>query len=394
MTVDLEQALDEARRRIEKSESLVRVVLSGSRRSMTPSAVRIDIRPVVIKEKFLLQVAQNDGKQTTTKNSVPQELDIKELLESGFSNILVEQTDGSMAIRVTKKHGALVHYEKKENKQQLTHDLVKKRFLDPADPFLREVGIADLEGRIKPNRQDKYRQVEEFLRLLSPALMNAIEAGHIKKPTTEAPLRIVDLGCGNAYLTFATHQYLESINMEVEVIGIDVRPDSYQRNIAIAERLGISSTMQFRQGEILKSSLPDVDVVIALHACDTATDDAIAWGVKNEAKLLLIAPCCHHDLQTQLAVSPEPWQIVTKHGLLGERFADILTDALRAQILKMVGYRADVIEFIGSEHTPRNLMIRALKTGATPDPMDLKRYEEMLKLWKIKPALAQRVIVE
>ncbi len=392
MTTDLAEAFDEVRRVIEQTHSLVRVVLSGSRRNMNPPAVRIDIRPVLIKEEILLQVSESDGRQTTTKNYEPKELKVAELLESGFANILVEHTGGSLAIRVTKKHGALVRREKGGKTQQLMHDQAKKRLLDSSDPFLREVGIADAEGKIKPTRQDKYRQVEEFLRLLTPTLTNAIRAGHIHAPTKSAPLKIVDLGCGNAYLTFAAHQYLTSTNVPVHVVGIDVRPESLRRNTEIAARLGISSTIQFRAEEISRTTVEDADVVIALHACDTATDDAIAWAVKNDAKLILVAPCCHHDLQSQLGDSPAPWHIVTKYGLLEERFADLLTDALRAHILKLVGYRSEVIEFVGGEHTPRNLMIRAAKTGATADPIDFERYEEMVKLWKVTPALATRVL--
>lgn len=392
MTTDLFEAFDEARRVIEETGSLVRVVLSGSRRNMTPPALRIDIRPVLIKDRILLQVTESDGRQTTAKNYEPKELKVTDLLQSGFSNILVEHIRGSLSIRVTKKHGALVRREKGENSQQLTHDQVKKRLLDPSDPFLREVGIADAEGKIKPTRQDKYRQVEEFLRLLAPTLGSAIEAGHIHAPTKASPLKIVDLGCGNAYLTFAAHQYLMSTNVPVQVVGIDIRPESLKRNTEIAARLGITSTIEFRAEEISRSSVEGADVVIALHACDTATDDAIAWAVNNDAKLILVAPCCHHDLQSQLTDSPAPWQIVTKYGLLEERFADLLTDALRAHILKLVGYRSEVIEFVGGEHTPRNLMIRAVKTGATADPVDFERYEEMVKLWKITPALAIRVL--
>lgn len=392
MTTDLAGAFDEVRRAIEQTHSLVRVVLSGSRRNMNPPAVRIDIRPVLIKEEILLQVSESDGRQTTAKNYEPKELKVAELLESGFANILVEHTGGSLAIRVTKKHGALVRREKGDKTQQLMHDQAKKRLLDSSDPFLREVGIADAEGKIKPTRQDKYRQVEEFLRLLTPTLTNAIRAGHIHAPTKSAPLKIVDLGCGNAYLTFAAHQYLTSTNVPVHVVGIDVRSESLRRNTEIAARLGISSTIQFRAEEISRTTVEDADVVIALHACDTATDDAIAWAVKNDAKLILVAPCCHHDLQSQLGDSPAPWHIVTKYGLLEERFADLLTDALRAHILKLVGYRSEVIEFVGGEHTPRNLMIRAAKTGATADPIDFERYEEMVKLWKVTPALATRVL--
>ncbi len=358
---------------------------------MQPPVHRIDIRPVLIKGQVLLQFMENDGCQTTTRNVESAELDIKEVLSSGYANILVEHNSGSMTIRITKKHDAQVHYEKGEREQNLEHDRVKARLLSPADPFLREIGISDNEGRIKPSRQDKYRQVEEFLRLLVPALNGVIDAGHIDRPSKEKPLSIVDLGCGNAYLTFAAHQYFMSIGLPVHVTGIDVRTESRNRNIEIAAKLGIASTIDFRAEEISNTTLKEADVAIALHACDTATDDAIAWAVINNAKLLLIAPCCHHDLQRQLKDSPEPWSLLTRHGLLKERMADLLTDALRAQILKMLGYRTETIEFVGGEHTPRNLMLRAIKTGAKPDPIDVARYKEMVELWKVQPALAQRL---
>lgn len=179
--------------------------------------------------------------------------------------------------------------------------------------------------------------------------------------------------------------------MPIHVTGIDVRPESRNRNIAIAMKLGISSTIDFLAEEISSTSMEKVDVAIALHACDTATDDAIAWAVTNDARLLLIAPCCHHDLQSQLKDAPEPWALLTKHGLLKERLGDLLTDAIRAQILKILGYRTETVEFVGGEHTPRNLMIRAIKTNATPDSIDIERYQEMVALWKVQPALAQRL---
>jgi SAM-dependent methyltransferase len=254
---------------------------------------------------------------------------------------------------------------------------------------LLEIGISDTSGRVKPSKSDKYRQVEEFLRLLTPALTSAISAGHIDQPTSSAPLTIVDLGCGHAYLTFAAHQYLRSIGMEVKVIGIDVRTASRDRNNEIAKKLGITSSIDFRAEEISQTSLSHADVAIALHACDTATDDAIAWGVRTNAKLMLIAPCCHHDIQSQLTDSPEPWSLITRYGIMRERLGDLLTDALRMQILKLRGYRVEAIEFIGGEHTPRNLMIRAVKTDATVDPIELTRYEEMISAWKVKPALAR-----
>ncbi|HEX7404598.1 MAG TPA: SAM-dependent methyltransferase [Candidatus Nanopelagicaceae bacterium] len=369
----------------------MRVVLSGRRRNMQPKSHRIDIRPVLIKGELLLQTMENDGRQTTTRNVSFSNLNILNLMESGFANILVEHETGSMTIRVTKNHDAQVHYDKDKREQNLEHDRTKARLLSPSDPFLREVGISDDQGRIKPSRQDKYRQVEEFLRLLSPALTEAIEAGHLERPSQDRPLSIVDLGCGNAYLTFAAHQYLRGIGMPVHVTGIDIRAESRNRNVEIAAKLEIKESMDFVAAEISQAEIEEVDVAIALHACDTATDDAIAWAINNDAKLLLIAPCCHHDLQSQIKGVPEPWTLITKHGLLKERLADLMTDALRAQILRILGYRTDIVEFVGGEHTPRNLMIRAIKTGAKSDPTDIARYLEMVDTWKVHPALAKRL---
>ena len=391
MALELDEALSEAAALINDSQNLVRVVLSGRRRNMQTPCERIDIRPVQIKNQLHLQVIENNGRQSTAKNYLPTNFDTNDLLRSGYANILIEQTSGSLSIRISKKGEALVTRTKGINEQLLGHDRNKNRLLNPNDPFLMEVGISDSKGVIKPSKSDKYMQVEEFLRILAPTLKNAIEAGQIHKPTRDKPLTITDLGCGHAYLTFGAHQYLQAEAIPVSVIGIDIRPKSRDRNIAIAEKLGIEKSIAFRAEEISETTVTKTDVAIALHACDTATDDAIAWAVQSDAKLLFIAPCCHHDLQSQLSEIPEPWSMLTKHGLMKERISDLITDALRAQILRLLGYRVDVIEFIGGEHTPRNLMIRAVKTGAKPDAHDVARYKEMIAMWRVKPALAERL---
>ena len=391
MPLNLEEALIEAASRILKTQSFVRAVLSGRRRNMVVDFERIDIRPVEIKGVLNLQLMQNDGRATTTKNLAPSAVEIDQLLNSGYANIMVESTEEAYSIRITKSGDAQVHIEKRKSEQNLSHDKKKDRLLDSNDPFLREVGIADAKGVIKPSRQDKYKQVEEFLRLLSPALNSAIEAGQIHKPTVQNPLRITDLGCGHAYLTFAAHQYLIKSGIPVVVTGIDIRPDSRDRNNAIAVKLGITETISFKAEEISKTTSESADIAIALHACDTATDDAIAWAVNGQAKLLLIAPCCHHDIQKQIEVAPEPWGAITKFGLMKERLGDLLTDSLRAQLLRLVGYRVEVIEFVGGEHTPRNLMIRAVKTDAKPDKLDIDRYLEITAQWGVTPVLEKKL---
>ena len=387
--ISLEEAFSQALLYFANPEAIARIVLSGRRRNMQTDCERIDIRPVSIKEKLHFQVSTSDGRAVTTKNYTPTDLPISDFIRSGYANILIECIEESFTLRITKKDEPLISITSGAGTVDLAHDKKKERLLDAGDPFLREVGISDASGQIKPSKSDKYRQVEEFLRLLTPTLTSAIEAGQIKKPTSADPLTIVDLGCGHAYLTFAAHQYLRSSGMDVKVIGIDVRIASRDRNNEIARKLGIAETIEFRAEEITETSLTHADVAIALHACDTATDDAIAWAVNSHASLMMIAPCCHHDIQSQLSDSPEPWSLITRYGIMRERLGDLLTDSLRMQILKLRGYRVEAIEFIGGEHTPRNLMIRAVKTGATIDPIEVTRYEEMIAAWKVKPALAR-----
>ena len=391
MHISREDALAIATAKILDTTTFVRAVLSGRRRNMQVDFERIDIRLIEIKGVLNLQLMQNDGRATTTKNLLPQQLAVDELLNSGYANITVETTNEAYSVRITKSGDAQVHTEARASEQNLVHDKKKDRLLDASDAFLREVGIADAKGVIKPSRQDKYKQVEEFLRLLSPTLKAAIEAGQIHKPTTDNPLRITDLGCGHAYLTFAAHQFLMKSGIPVLVTGIDVRPDSRDRNNAIAQNLGIAQTINFTAEEISKTTADMADVAIALHACDTATDDAIAWAVNGGAKLLLIAPCCHHDIQKQIDTAPEPWGALTKFGLIKERLGDLLTDSLRAQLLRIVGYRVEVIEFVGGEHTPRNVMIRAVKTDAKPEQLDIDRYLEITAQWSLTPALEKKL---
>ena len=387
----LEEAFASAKLRILDRDTFVRAVLSGRRRNMQVDFERIDLRLIEIKGTLNWQVMLNDGRVTTTKNYTSEQLPLDELLNSGYANFTIDSTNESWSIRITKSGEAQIHVDKRSSEQNLEHDKKKNRLLDPKDPFLREVGIADANGAIKPSRQDKYKQVEEFLRILSPTLNAAIEAGQIHKPTQDKPLRIVDLGCGHAYLTFAAHQFLINSGIAVEVTGIDIRTESRDRNNAIAHNLGITKTITFKAEEISKTTSDSADVAIALHACDTATDDAIAWAVNGGAKLLLIAPCCHHDIQKQINTAPEPWGAITKFGLMKERLGDLLTDSFRAQLLRIVGYRVEVIEFVAGEHTPRNLMIRAVKTDAKPDTLDLDRYREMTAEWGVIPALEKKI---
>ena len=389
--IELESALSEIHSAISRDERFVRAVFSGRRRNMQPEFERIDIRPVQLKDGLVIQVSYSDGRQMTTKNFSHSEFPFSNFAEAGYANFHVELEGETLALRISKKGAPLLSRSKNSAARELNHDRSKKRLLNAADPFLREVGIADTNGNIKPSKMDKYKQVEEFLRLLIPTLNDAIAAGHINTPSTDKPLRIVDLGCGHAYLTFAAHQYLKSEGIPVHVTGIDIRPASRDRNNAIAQSLGIESSISFLAEEISGTSMNEADIAIALHACDTATDDAIAWALNRDVPLTLFAPCCHHDIQAQMKVAPEPWSLITRHGIMRERLGDLITDSLRIQLMKLHGYRVDAIEFIGGEHTPRNLMIRAVKTGAQAEREEVERYQSMISMWGVTPVLAAKL---
>ena len=378
MKIELTRAFAELEEHI-KAPNFVRAVLSGRRRNLTPTAERIDIKPVLIKGEEKLQIQSTDGRQVTTKNLSANEINFADFLGQGFANLLAESTSESYSVRISKKDEALVTIGRVKLERDLTHDRQKQRLLPEDNRIFALLGMHDGHKRIKPSKMDKYRQVEEFLRLLKPTLDNEVGA--------QSEISIVDLGCGHAYLTFAVQEYLNSATQKVKILGVDEREESKRHNDQIANSLGVDA--QFLVAKIADTPSQTVDIAIALHACDTATDDSIAWAVKNSAKVIMLAPCCHHDLQAQVDLVPEPWSLLTRHGVVSERLIDLMTDSLRAQILKLLGYRVDIVEFIGGEHTPRNIMIRAVKTGVKVDPAEVDRYQAMLADWKIAPHLAE-----
>jgi SAM-dependent methyltransferase len=381
-------------------QALVRAVGSGRQKGRTPRWRRVEMRYVDLRAGRHLQVTAYDDTQAHTSNHAlgdPAKEAVDDLLDEPFGNWHVDTVTETHQVRVTKKLEALVHTGPRRedggpSEPQRQHDRVKPRLLPEDDPALVAVGISDERGHVRRSRQAKYRQVEEFLRSLGPALDDALASGRVRTPTAEDPLRVVDLGCGNAYLTFAAHSYLtRARGLPVRMVGVDVKEQSYRHNTEVAERLGIGDSMSFVQGDIASATLAErPDVVLALHACDTATDDALARAVLWDASLVLAAPCCHHDVAAQLrrVPTPAPYTLLTRHGILRERFADTLTDALRAGVLRVLGYRVDVIEFVESQHTPRNTLLRATRTGAAPSPAVREELEDLVRTWNVHPRLA------
>jgi SAM-dependent methyltransferase len=375
--------------------ALVRAVASGRRRGLEPPQYqRIELRYVDLKAVRHLQITEFDERQAHTRNVAGPEIEkaVDELLDLPYGTWHVETTTETLRLRYTKKGKELLHRQADLRQQETSHDRVKQRVLDPAAPFLIELGISDHQGRVKPSRQAKYKQIEEFCKLLAPALDDAIAAGRI---AAGRPLQVVDLGCGNAYLTLAAYHLLTAAGHDVRMTGIDHNPAARKRNTRVVTALGWQEHLRFVDATIQDAEL-DVrpDVVLALHACDTATDDALARAVGWEAPLVLAAPCCHHDIQKQLksVTPPAPYALMTRYGIVRERFADVLTDSLRAAVLRQVGYRVEVVQFVDSQHTLRNLLLRAARTGAAPTPDLRAEYETLIRDWQVTPRLAQLVL--
>ncbi len=382
MKLELSDAVGQLMVRM-KDPLFVRAVLSGQRRSLQPEYVRVDIKPVMIKDELKFQIVGSDGKKDITKN-VELDFDFQALFLSGYSNLQVDTTTESYSVRISKKDQAIAGLSKVKLTRELSHDRQKQRMLPESNQIFKALEMSDMLGRIKPTKMDKYKQVDEFLRL-----MNQLIDGQL---SDQKDISIVDLGCGHAYLTFAVQEFLKNKFQKVSILGVDERVDSKDHNEKVAVKLKVQSS--FIAAKIADTPNQKVDIAIALHACDTATDDAISWAVKNNAKVIMAAPCCMHQLQTQIKDSPEPWALLTKYGLVKERLIDLITDSLRAQILKLLGYKVDIVEFIGGEHTARNILIRAVKSDLPALEIDKERYIQMLNQWQIKPYLANLLAQE
>nr|WP_218849616.1 SAM-dependent methyltransferase [Nocardioides perillae] len=387
--------------------TLVRAVASGRQKGASPRWRRVELRWVDLKGGRHLQVTAYDATQAHTTNhlggaphpdATAARDAVDDLLDQPFGNWHVETTTQTHQVRVTKKGDAVLHTQDRAQPvaADRAHDRDKGRLLPEDDPVLVALGISDASGRAKPSRQAKYRQVEEFLRLLDASVTDALAKGHLRTPTEDDPLRIVDLGCGNAYLTFAAQRFLTHVRgLPVRLTGVDVKQQARDHGTALAARLAEETGLP--AGEFVVGSIAGVEldaapeVVLALHACDTATDEALARAVGWGAPLVLAAPCCHHDVAAQLrrAPTPAPYAALTRHGILRERFADTLTDALRASLLRLQGYRVDVVEFVESEHTPRNTLLRAVRTGPPVKGGGVRNeYDELVGAWGLTPALA------
>ena len=364
---------------------LVQAVL---KRGGANSVERITLRPVEIKGRKLIQISSFDGRKTFVKNLIGAELEaeVRELLTVPFRSLFVNAAAEETQIQFSKKGKPLVVVKKRSQvvELDLAHDRTINRLLPEGepDPFLQTIGMMTSDGRIKADRRRKFQQINEFIKLVT-------DTTDLKNLSAD-PLLIVDFGCGNAYLTFALHYYLnEKLGVPCELIGVDQNQELIDRDNAKAAELK-SDTIRFVNASINAFQPPrPPDMIVALHACDTATDAALAQAIHAQAKLIFSAPCCHHHLQVQLAKGKPATEhaAIMRDGILRERLGDIITDTLRAMILRICGYKVEVIEFTSPEHTAKNLLIRAHKLSVDNVATLIEEYKALKATFGVTPYL-------
>jgi len=376
------------------NDQLVEATFTGRMRGRELCWRKLVIRPVLLHQIPHLQFSYFDDTQNFTHNysGVEAAAELQQALQLPFRNYHLHLVNESIQVNLTKKGKAIIGRSStpRPRPRALHHDRQKQTILKENSPipFLRAIGVTRADHRVKTAMRSKYNQINAFLQLLAdiPEIDQLAE-----------PLHMADLGCGHAYLTFAAYYYLQSIlGKTVQLTGVDQQADLIQRNRQIAQELGWIN-LHFETGLIADFDPADSpDIVFALHACDTATDDALAQGIRHESQVILVAPCCHHELQVQLKDQPAPAGLapIMRHGLWHERMGDILTDSFRALILRIMGYRVSVLEFVSPDHTPKNVLLRAIRQGRPGYRPGVQEFRQLQEAWPVTPYLQQLLAEE
>jgi SAM-dependent methyltransferase len=338
------------------SQAFAKLIL-GRHRGDDPGLIKVIVRPVLIKGQVRLSCLSHYETKDVTRNIPAAEGPgaVRALLGSTFmdAHLFLLTEDLHLKIDAAGKARLTRGAPSQRAAVSLDHDRSKQRRLDSGRPFLHALGIADARGKIIPAMSHKWKQIDKFLELFA----QAFAASTLAK---RRQVRLVDFGCGKGYLTFALHDYLRNtLGLEAQVTGIELREELVRFCNEAAVRLGCEG-LTFRQGGLDDAATPDMDVMVALHACDTATDLALYKGMRAGAAIILCAPCCHKQLRPQLQ-APEVLQPLLRFGVHAGQEADMVTDGLRALLLEAAGYQVGVFEFISLEHTDKNKMISGVK---------------------------------
>jgi SAM-dependent methyltransferase len=365
------------------NDKLEEIIISNSRNQEVVK--KIKIRPVLIKEEPYFQESRYVGTKIFHKNFYKEEMkkEVFRIMEKECKQFEAETSTETCTLLVSKKNKMTIKRKKKSGGdvcqiKDLSHNRQKKYILDQKKPlgFLIDLGVQTKDGNIVKGKYDKFRQMNRYLEFVEDILPRLQE---IKKEK----LTIIDFGCGKSYLTFALYYYLHEMQgLQVKLIGLDLKEDVINHCSNLAEKYKYTD-LHFIQGDIAKfEGEHEVDMVVTLHACDIATDFALAKAMGWNAKIIFSVPCCQHEINRQ--IKAEEWEPIFKYGLLKERIAALITDGLRANIMEEQGYATQVMEFIDINNTPKNILIRGIKKDNYKIKEDYKKLIEKLSL---KPTL-------
>ena len=353
--MDITQLLD-----ICISDKLIDMVISGQKNKSEDKAVKVRIRPVILKNEIEYQVSEFVGRKVLHSNHGAADVKKKiiDYMTEDFKQAQINMTDAAATILSSKSKTLTCKYKKAGQlkvQRDLSHNRTKKYIIQEGKPvaFMIELGVMGQDGKIIRTRYDKFRQINRFLEYIEDIL---------PKLDKERELTIIDFGCGKSYLTFAMYYYLKELKgYNIRIIGLDLKADVIEHCNELRTRYGYDK-LDFYVGDIATyKDVDKVDMVVTLHACDTATDYALAKAVKWGAEVILSVPCCQHEANR--TIKSDILSPVMDYGILKERMAAIVTDAARAKLLTANGYDTQILEFIDMEHTPKNLLIRAVKSS-------------------------------
>ena len=403
---ELDSALAEEIRARVLGEGFMKIVQTVRRNGKT---FRISMRPVAIGGETRYQAEMVDDGQVRVKNFDANGAaeGLEEIIaQKGARDLHLMTAKGDLHVRVTRKGHVMATRSAEMDRvvKVQPHDRVKKTPLTSFDStaLLRVIGLADGEGKIRASMRGKYDQVNEFLKVVEDVLKGErVEKGEMgeKVEGGEKTFTVVDCGCGKAYLTLALYFYLtQTLGMaNVRVIGVDRRNDVIASATKMAEQLDLVGKVVFAEADLMSFDISSLgferaDMVISLHACDTATDEALAKGVEWKARYIVSAPCCQHELQKSIGPDANsPFAGVLRHGILRERLCDILTDSFRAMILRILGFKTQVVEFVSPDATARNILLRA-EFGVKPGQGGtVSEYLNLRDYWHVTPWLETRL---
>ncbi|KAB7884750.1 class I SAM-dependent methyltransferase [Poseidonibacter ostreae] len=378
------QNISELIEEIIKQESIIYAVFSGIRNKSEKTFNKVTIKKVTIQNEIKHQFEYFYDKNVEHKNLDNDETkaEMSTLLETYFKQALINTKDSDYHILISKKGEVKINKKAPTKKfEEASHNRKKKYILNEGEKsaFLIELGIMTEQGKIVNSKYDKFKQINRYLELVSDCIP------YLDKDKT---IKIIDFGCGKAYLTFALYDYLVlKMGYNVEIVGLDLKENVIKFCSNLAKKLNYDD-LRFEQGDIKGfNQFGDVDMVISLHACNTATDEALAKAVNWGAKVILAVPCCQHEFLKK--IKNEKMIPMMKFGIIKEKLASLLTDSVRANVLEIMGYRTQVLEFIDMEHTPKNIMIRAFFEENTNINKVLKEYKEFKNEWQITPYIEE-----